>query len=122
MDAAFLRRFTYRIVFGRPGQQDRMKIWQKSFPPELPLSADVDTQMLSQFGMTGGNIRNCVRDAAARAASQKAQEVNQTSLLWAVKRELEKHDLPFRRETVGELYWRDVAPEWEFKHFPKVQS
>lgn len=119
MDPAFLRRFTYGITFSRPDQSQRERIWKRNVPAEMPLSEDVDFGHLSAFGLTGGNIRNCVRDAAARAASRKAVCVSHEDFLWAVKREVQKHGLEFDRSVVGEQYWKKVAPEWEFQYFQR---
>jgi len=113
MDAAFLRRFTFCMTFGRPSFDQRKKIWGTNLPPELPLATDVDFDQLGQFGMTGGNIKNCIRDAAARAAGRGKNGVSQEDFLWAIKRELQKYDRELSREQVGEEYWRKVAPEWE---------
>jgi len=113
MDAAFLRRFTYTITFGAPVAAQRKAIWERNMPRKMPVGDDVDVEQLAQFGLTGGSIKNCIRHAAARAASQKAKTVDQEAFLWSIKRELQKHDLDLSRELVGELYWRKVAPEWE---------
>jgi SpoVK/Ycf46/Vps4 family AAA+-type ATPase len=115
MDPAFLRRFTYTITFGAPVQSQRRAIWQTNLPAELPLDENVDIGHLSHFDLTGGDIRNCIRQAAARAAARKANAVLHEDFLWAIKREMQKHDLEIERELVGEKFWRKIAPEWEFK-------
>lgn len=115
MDPAFLRRFTYTITFGAPVQEQRRTIWERNVPREMPLAQDVDFNHLAQFGLTGGNIKNCIRHAAARAAAAKGSQVKQEDFLWSIKRELQKHDLEISRETVGEEFWRRVAPDWEFR-------
>jgi adenosyl cobinamide kinase/adenosyl cobinamide phosphate guanylyltransferase len=113
MDAAFLRRFSYTITFGAPVLVQRKEIWKRNIPASLPLAADVSWDHLARFGLTGGSIKNCIRHAAARAAGFNKTQVGQEDFLWSIKRELQKHDLEIERETVGEQYWRKVAPEWE---------
>lgn len=117
MDAAFLRRFTYSITFGKPPQSLREKIWKANVPAKLPLAADVDFAHLGRFTLTGGNIKNCIRDAAARAASKSKRNVDQIDFLWAIKRELQKHNIELPREIVGETFWRKVASEWEYLYY-----
>ncbi len=114
MDSAFLRRFSYTLTFGAPVAEQRKLIWERNVPKELPLAEDVCFTHLSQFGLTGGSIKNSIRLAAGRAASHAKKQVSQEDMLWAIKRELQKHDLELSRETVGEQYWKRVAPEWEF--------
>lgn len=116
MDPAFLRRFSYTLTFGAPVAEQRKRIWERNVPSELPLAPDVDFRHLSEFGLTGGSIKNSIRLAAGRAAANAKTQVGQEDFLWAIKRELQKHDLELSRETVGEVYWKKVAPEWEFSH------
>jgi len=125
MDPAFLRRFTYSITFGRPIESQRASIWRQNLPKELPLGKTVDLERLGLFGLTGGNIKNCIRDAAARAAGKTVKVVEQEDFLWAIKRELQKHGIELDRGLVGEDYWKKVAPEWEFQFFkssPRVPA
>ncbi|MEZ4751051.1 MAG: ATP-binding protein [Bdellovibrionota bacterium] len=118
MDPAFLRRFTYALNFGRPSRKLRARIWEVNCPKALPLSKDIDFDYLAKFVLTGGNIRNCVRDAAAKAASDGRTEVNQTDFLWSVKREMQKHGLELSRDMIGnDALWRQVGTEWEYRHF-----
>ncbi len=116
MDPAFLRRFSYTLTFGAPVTEQRQRIWERNVPAELPLAENVCFAHLSEFGLTGGSIKNCIRLAAGRAAANAQTQVGQEDFLWAIKRELQKHDLELSRETVGEMYWKKVAPEWEFSH------
>lgn len=115
LDDAFLRRFTFSQSFTLPTPVMRQRIWASAVPPKLPLAGDVDFVQLGQFSLSGGNIRNCVRHAAARAMGERKESVGQVDLLWAVKRELQKYKLELPRELVGESYWRLVAPEWELR-------
>lgn len=113
MDEAFTRRFTFSMTFGLPTPSMRAKIWRANAPRTMPLASDVDFDRLAAFSLSGGNIRNCLRHAAARAMAQARPAVSQVDLLWAVKRELQKYGTEIPRELVGEDYWRQVGPEWE---------
>jgi SpoVK/Ycf46/Vps4 family AAA+-type ATPase len=122
MDPAFLRRFTYTIVFGPPVMAQRERIWERNTPAKMPLAADVKVKHLAEFVLTGGSIKNCIRQAAARAAARNAAAVAHEDFLWAIKRELQKHDIDLSREMVGEEYWKRVAPEWEFRQTVKSKN
>lgn len=113
VDPAFLRRFAFSLSFQPPTSGLRERIWREGVPAECPVSENVDFKHLSQFSMTGGSIRTCIREGAARAASRSAPQVTQEDFLWAVKRELQKQGLEFSREMVGDRYWPSVGPEWE---------
>lgn len=122
LDDAFLRRFTFSLLFGHPTPPLRQKIWAVAMPKRVPLGSDVDFERLSKFPLSGGNIRNCVRQAAARAMGAARTEVGQVDLLWAVKRELQKYQVELPRELVGEDYWRLVASEWELAPRPRTAN
>ena len=44
------------------------KIWQKLIPPNLPLLGKPDFAVLGAVGLTGGQIKNAVLNAARAAA------------------------------------------------------
>lgn len=113
MDDAFLRRFTYSLNFGNPGREQRKKIWKVNIPKEMPLGEDLDFEYLSQFSLSGGNIKNIIRDAAALASAEKKSCVSLYEFMWAMKRELQKHGRGLTREQLGETMWRLVGSEWE---------
>jgi hypothetical protein len=123
LDSAFLRRFSFSITFQQPTPELREKIWRANVPAKMPLAENVDFKHLSLFAMSGGSVRNCIREAAATAAAKKASEVTHEDFLRAIKRECQKFEREFPRELVGEVYWRKVSPEWELspvKRLPRV--
>ena len=90
MDAAFTRRMRFIVDFPFPEDEDRLRIWQSVWPPEVPLSADVDLPSLArQFRLAGGSIRN-VALAAAFLAAEQHQPVSMRHLMRATMRELQK--------------------------------
>lgn len=115
MDAAFLRRFTYTMTFAFPSNKERELIWKRNIPRKLPLGKTVDFEHLSLFALSGGKIKNCIRDAAAIAVTKGRRILEQEDLLWAIKRELQKDGVELDRALVGEDYWKKVAPEWEYQ-------
>jgi hypothetical protein len=90
IDDAFIRRMHMTIEFPFPEEPDRLRIWQKVFPPEAPQGPDVDLLFLAkQFKVTGGNIRNIALLAAFLAAEDRST-IGMTQIIRAIKREYQK--------------------------------
>jgi SpoVK/Ycf46/Vps4 family AAA+-type ATPase len=90
MDEAFVRRLHVAIEFPFPEEADRLRIWRKVFPPEAPLTSDVDLAFLArQFKLSGGNIRNVALLAAFLAAEEGAS-VGLAHVVRAIRREYQK--------------------------------
>ncbi len=90
MDEAFLRRFAFNIRFPFPEEAGRRQIWTGIWPPEVPLSQDIDFPFLARrFRLTGGNIRN-VALAAAFLAADDGGRVSMEHVFHALEREFEK--------------------------------
>jgi AAA+ superfamily predicted ATPase len=90
IDDAFVRRMHMSIEFPFPEEQDRLRIWQKVFPPEAPLAEDVDLAFLArQFKVTGGNIRN-IALLAAFLAAEEGSVIGMTHVIRSLKREFQK--------------------------------
>lgn len=90
MDEAFTRRMQAIIEFAFPDEEQRRDIWQRVFPREAPLAAEVDFSLLArEIKMPGGNIKNIALAAAFYAAADGGQ-INMTHLRQATRREYEK--------------------------------
>ena len=90
LDEAFARRMHFCVEFPFPQEADRLRIWQRIFPQEAPLSGDVDLSFMArQFKMTGGNIKN-IAIAAAFMAAVNGGRINIEHLIRATKREYQK--------------------------------
>ncbi|HEX6293485.1 MAG TPA: ATP-binding protein [Herpetosiphonaceae bacterium] len=90
MDDAFVRRLHVAIDFPFPEEPDRLRIWQKAFPPEAPLAEDVDLPFLArQFKLAGGNIRN-IALLSAFLAAEASTPIQMIHLIRAIKREYQK--------------------------------
>ncbi|MEA2529841.1 MAG: hypothetical protein QOG89_1485 [Thermomicrobiales bacterium] len=90
IDDAFIRRMHMTIEFPFPEEPDRLRIWQKVFPPEAPLAGDVDLTFLAkQFKVTGGNIRN-IALLAAFLAAEDGTSIGMAQVVRAIKREYQK--------------------------------
>jgi hypothetical protein len=90
LDEAFARRLGFTVHFPFPSATDRLEIWRRVWPDEVPLAADVDLDELAErFRLSGGNIRNAAL-ASAFLAAAKRSEVRREHLLLAVRREYQK--------------------------------
>ena len=90
LDEAFTRRLHFIVEFPFPEAVDREIIWQVNFPPEAPVSGDVDFRLLARrFRITGGNIRNIIM-AAAFLAAESGESVGLAHMLHATRREYQK--------------------------------
>jgi AAA+ superfamily predicted ATPase len=90
LDDAFLRRMHFVIDFEMPDETQRLRIWQSTVPPEMPLAGDVDFAFLArQFRLAGGNIRNICLAAAFLAADDRT-DVTMRHFIRAVRREYQK--------------------------------
>jgi hypothetical protein len=90
LDDAFVRRLHMAVEFPFPEPPDRLRIWRKVFPPNVPLDADVDFEFLAQqFKLAGGNIRN-IALLSAYLAAEDAAAIGMSQLVRAIKREYQK--------------------------------
>lgn len=92
LDQAFTRRLRFIINFPFPGVKERTLIWQKAFPPELPIQ-DLDFNRLAKYNLTGGSIHNVALTTAFLAA-QANTPVTMPLVLTAARTEFRKLDRP----------------------------
>lgn len=72
MDDAFVRRIQFTIEFPFPGVDQRLAIWQRIWPKDIPHD-DLDLEFMARrFEISGGNIRNIALSAAFLAAEDGA--------------------------------------------------
>ena len=75
IDDAFQRRLALVLEFPRPDVEAREALWRRHIPEQTPLADDVDLDTLARdVPLTGGQIRNAVIKAAARATLRPAGE------------------------------------------------
>jgi SpoVK/Ycf46/Vps4 family AAA+-type ATPase len=89
VDDAFLRRMNFIVEFPFPSQADRLAIWRKVFPAEMPKDAKLDFECLAKLQVSGGNIKNIAVTAAFLAAESK-NVVAMLHLIKAVRQEYQK--------------------------------
>jgi len=91
IDRAFMRRMRYIVEFPPPDEALRERLWARLVPDRVPLDPGVDFgELARRFVLTGGEIRNAVYRAAARAALRTAdrRRVTMADLLAAASEEV----------------------------------
>lgn len=90
LDEAFIRRLAFTVHFSFPDAVRRRLIWDRIWPPEIPLADDVDFDRLAQqYKLSGGNVKNVALAAAFLAAAEQ-RPVSMLHLIQAVRREYQK--------------------------------
>ena len=88
LDEAFLRRLRFIVDFPFPSRDERVRIWERILPSELP-TANLDLAKLARLSVAGGNIRNIALNAAFLAAADDVT-VGMEHMLRAAESEYEK--------------------------------
>lgn len=100
IDPAFFRRMKFIVEFQFPDPQTRKILWETTIPKGTPLAEDVDVDFLAnRFEFVGGNIKNCILNAAFLAAGDptSAGKVHMRHYLLAIKYEFVKTGKVFTR-------------------------
>jgi AAA+ superfamily predicted ATPase len=100
IDPAFFRRMKFIVEFQFPDPETRYILWQTTIPGNTPLAEDVDIRFLAdRFEFVGGNIKNCILNAAFLAAGDPAAEgkLHMRHYLLAVRYEFVKTGKVFTR-------------------------
>ena len=91
IDEAFTRRFQSIIHFPMPRTEERYEIWQKSFPPQIQIAADVDWfQLAARYELTGAGILNVAHFCAIELLAAGAPEMTLRRIEEGIHRELVK--------------------------------
>jgi len=105
LDDAFLRRLRFVVDFPFPSAEYRQTLWQKVFPPQVPVG-DLDCEFLAKLELAGGAIHNIALNAAFLAAEQ-GEPVEMTQVLAAAAAEWQKLG---RKSYRGLFQWQGVEP------------
>jgi SpoVK/Ycf46/Vps4 family AAA+-type ATPase len=68
IDKAFSRRFNYKIEFLKPDENQRIELWKKLLPENLPLEENFDLEQLKKYQLTGGQIEMIIKNTAYKLA------------------------------------------------------
>ena len=104
IDPAFFRRMKFIVEFQFPDPDTRYILWKATIPKGTPLAEDVDIRFLAdRFEFVGGNIKNCILNAAFLAAGdpESEGEVHMRHYLTAIKYEFVKTGKVFTKSDFG---------------------
>jgi SpoVK/Ycf46/Vps4 family AAA+-type ATPase len=91
LDQAFTRRLAFSLHFPFPDELHRLLLWQRAWPHSVPLSHEVDLQLLARdLKLSGGNIKNITLSAGFNAIVESG-DVESHHILRAVRREMGKN-------------------------------
>ena len=103
IDAAFIRRFRFYLVFKEPNEKIRREIWESVFPDIAPVAEEVDFRELAHTFIFNGAVIKNVALQAAYLAAQKKKSIGLLEILVAVRREMEKNQRVLAKEKMGRL-------------------
>ena len=110
IDEAFVRRLHAVVEFPYPDAEARFRIWCGMFPSGIERPADEAIRDLAhRFRLSGGNIKNILIDAAARAIDDRGEgekpALQLHHLVLATAREYQKLGRPITQKEFGNHYF-----------------
>ena len=87
IDAAFSRRFNYKIEFKRPNKTQRKKLWEMMLPKNAPFEEGFDVEKLVKYDLSGGQINLIVKNVAYEVATQQEPLFSLTVFEEAIEKE-----------------------------------
>jgi AAA+ superfamily predicted ATPase len=93
MDDAFTRRFQTMVYFAMPKPEERLILWQKTFPKAVQLDTAIDLkQIAARYELTGSNIVNIVHFCCLQALAAKTSLITHEILINGIQREYVKEN------------------------------
>lgn len=92
MDDAFLRRFNSIIYFPKPNAEERLLLWQKAFPKQVHIEADL-VEFAKKFDLTGSTIMNVTQRVCLDALHKNTTIITEDLLFQAIRKEYEKEGI-----------------------------
>ena len=89
IDAAFSRRFNYKIEFKKPNEEQRRELWKKMLPKDAPYEKDFDIEKLAGYSLTGGQINLIVKNTAYSVAIKEKPLFTLDDFISHIQREKE---------------------------------
>ncbi|MBN9382187.1 MAG: ATP-binding protein [Chitinophagaceae bacterium] len=97
LDEAFSRRFQSMIYFPMPGPDQRLQLWQQSFPERTVLEDQEGlTTIAEKYEMTGGAIINVTRYASLLAVKRGTNVIRHRDILAGIRKEFSKEGKTIR--------------------------
>lgn len=102
IDDAFLRRLQYVVDFPFPSAEMRGRLWETMMPISVPIGDLPDPEKFAKLTLSGAQIRNVIRRAVYRAASETGC-LELGHILHAAQAEMEKSDRALTIEDLERL-------------------
>jgi AAA+ superfamily predicted ATPase len=91
IDDAFIRRLQNIVQFPMPRPEERYEIWQKTFPPQIAVSDDIDWRHIAaRHELTGAGILNVTHFCAVDVLARQSLHLDLKALEAAIQREYVK--------------------------------
>ncbi len=87
IDAAFSRRFEYKILFEKPGLKERKKLWKLKLPKTAEYEKNFDINVLSGYELTGAQIEVIIKNTALKVAMRKKPVFKTEDFIEEIKKE-----------------------------------
>ncbi|MGX2982953.1 ATP-binding protein [Helicobacter sp. 23-1045] len=101
IDAAFSRRFNYKIEFLKPDFAQRVRIWNKLLPKKSPKNlkcagdsnaiyeSGFSVKNLAKYALTGGQIKIVIKNTAYKVATKPKPIFAESDFVAEIKKEME---------------------------------
>lgn len=88
IDKAFSRRFNYKIEFVKPNEEQRLELWKKLLPENLPLEKGFEVTKLSVYSLTGGQIEMVIKNTAYKVAVEDEPLFKLSTFIEQIEKEM----------------------------------
>ncbi len=91
LDDAFSRRFQSMIHFPIPGPEQRLRLWQQSFPEKSKLEEEINLEEIAEkYELTGGALINIIRYSSLMALKRGDGVILKRDIMAGIRKELGK--------------------------------
>lgn len=93
IDRAFLRRFQSVIHFSAPRYEERLQLWEKAWPANMPPDKSVQLEQIARkYEVTGANIVNIVHTTFLASLHDGQATISWPRLYKAIEKEFQKEE------------------------------
>ena len=88
IDKAFSRRFNHKIEFKKPGNKQRLRLWQFMLPEKADYEGGFEMELLAKHELTGGQINLIIKNTAYKVAVRDESVFTLKDFLEEIEKEL----------------------------------
>jgi hypothetical protein len=101
LDPAFTRRFHHVVHFPRPGEGERLRLWEIALAAPVQVAEDLELERLAALDLTGASIAAIVRSAALAAHADDRDALTAADVLTATGKQFQREARLLPRELLG---------------------